>query len=98
MKTNHIVLPISALKGEATTVFDALADGRTVYVSKHGAVIAAFRPFDDIPATVAAAYVMPGADRGELTARKMAQAFRSQAVADAAAGLPSLVTKNHVIY
>jgi antitoxin (DNA-binding transcriptional repressor) of toxin-antitoxin stability system len=98
MKTNHIVLPISALKSETATLFDALAQGRTVYVSKHGAVIAAFRPFDDIPEAVAAAYVMPGADTAELTARDMAQAVPSRAVADAAAGLPSLVTKNHEIY
>ncbi len=96
--TDHIVLPVSALKPEATRVFDALAAGRTVYVSKHGNIVAAFRPFDDLPESVPAAYATPGAITSEITARDLQQAVPSKAVADAVDGLPSLVTKNHEIY
>ena len=98
MNTDRIVLPVSALKAEATSVFESLAAGRTVYVSRHGDIIAAFRPIDDVPVAVAATYVVPGVATAELTARAIQQAAPSQAVKDAAEGLPSLVTRDHDVY
>ena len=94
--TNRITLPVSALKTEATRVFDALAAGRTVYVSKHGKVVAAFRPY--VPMEVAATYVLPLVTTAEVTARSMQQAAPTRAVHDAESGLPSLVTRDRKVY
>ena len=41
---DYIVLPVSALKDQVTAVFDALKADKTVYVSNHGRIAAAFRP------------------------------------------------------
>lgn len=98
MTYDHITLPVSALKSQVTAVFSALAEGRTVYVSKYGDVVAAFRPIDELPEPVAAAYSIPGAETVELTARDMGRSVPSEAVTDAANGLPSLVTKDHEVY
>jgi hypothetical protein len=102
VSSSRIILPVSALKSESSRVFAALKDGRTVYVSKHGDIVAAFRPFLDVPASVAASvamtYVLPGQVAVEVTAREMGRAVPSRAVSEAAAGLPFLVTKNHDIY
>ncbi len=93
----HIVLPVSALKANATTIFDTLAAGRTVYVSKRGEVVAAFRPFEAVPEGIAAAYASP-LPAIELTARQLGREVPSAEVTEAAEGLPSLVTKNGRIY
>jgi hypothetical protein len=92
--SDYLVLPISALKAQASRVFDALAHGRTVYVSKHGEITAAFRPFEVVPEGIAAAYASPsGFAASEVTARQLGRAVPSAAIADAVGGLPSLVTK-----
>lgn len=94
---DHITLPVSALKKEAGRVFDALESGRTVYVSKYGEVVAAFRP--DVPADVRAAYALPHEmTPNELTARDMQRGVPTVAVNDAAAGLLSLLTRDHKVY
>lgn len=95
----HVVLPVSALKTNTTTVFDALAAGRTVYVSKRGEVVAAFRPFEAVPEAIAAVYASPTALSAiELTARQLGREVPSTEVTEAALGLPSLVTRNGRIY
>jgi antitoxin (DNA-binding transcriptional repressor) of toxin-antitoxin stability system len=93
----HVVLPVSALKANATTVFDTLAAGRTVYVSKRGEVVAAFQPFEAVPEGIAAAYASP-LPAIELTARQLGREVPSAEITEAAEGLPSLVTKNGRIY
>lgn len=92
----HITLPVSALKKEAGRVFDALTEGCTVYVSKYGEVVAAFRP--DVPGDLVAAYALPQLATNELTARDMQRGVPTAAVNDAAGGLPSLVTRDHKVY
>ena len=55
----YAVLPVSALKSKASFVFEELSAGRSVYVSRHGQVVAAFRPFEAVPKGVAAMYSSP---------------------------------------
>jgi len=101
LHAGHLVLPVSSLKNESRRVFDALTAGKTVYVSKHGKIRAAFRPYEAIPEGVAAAYASPGAPSlhmPEVTARDLGQSVPSKAVSDAAEGLPSLITKDRRLY
>jgi len=101
LHAGHLVLPVSSLKNESRLVFDALTAGKTVYVSKHGKICAAFRPYEAIPEGVAAAYASPGAPSlhmPEVTARDFGRSVPSKAVSDAAAGLPSLITKDRRLY
>lgn len=94
--SDHIILPVSALKSEVNRVFDALAAGRTVFVSRFGDVVAAFQP--DVPTEIAAAYALPHVDTAELSSRAMHQASPTRAVNEAVGGLPSLVTRDHKVY
>lgn len=94
----YTVLPVSALKAQATVVFDALKEGKTVYVTKHGRVGAAFRPYRYVPSSVAALRASPFVSLRTLTAREMGQSVPSAAVTAAAQGLPSLVEKESHIY
>jgi antitoxin (DNA-binding transcriptional repressor) of toxin-antitoxin stability system len=96
---SYLVLPVSTLKANASTVFDSLAAGRTVYVAKRGEVVAAFRPYEAVPEGVAAVYASPAAVSAiELTARQLGREVPSTEVSEAANGLASLVTKNGRIY
>lgn len=94
----YTVLPVSALKEQATVVFDALKDGKTVYVSKHGRIGAAFRPYRFVPAGVAALRSSPFLNLHTLTARAMGRGVPSTAITAAAHGIPSLVEKESHIY
>lgn len=94
----YTVLPVSALQDQASTVFEALDDGRTVYVSNRGKVVAAFRPYVSVPAAVAALYTSPNLDQPAVTSRDLRRGVKSSVVAEAAAGLPSLLFKDGRIH
>jgi hypothetical protein len=98
IEPGYTVLPVSALKEQATVVFDALKKGKTVYVSKHGRIGAAFRPYTFVPAGVAALHASPYLNLSTLTARDMGRGVPSMAVTEAAQGLPSIVEKESRIY
>jgi hypothetical protein len=98
VKPGYTVLPVSVLKNRATVVFDALKDGKTVYVSNRGRVVAAFRPYAFVPAGVAALHASPYLNVSRVTARDMLRSVPSAAITDAAHGLPSIVEKNGRVY
>jgi hypothetical protein len=90
---------VSRIKAESTPIFDALAHGRRVLVSKHGRVVAAIDPPDVIPHELIIDYALPG-DRhfAELSASDINQRSPSAAVAAALEGDRVYVTKDNVIY
>lgn len=95
----YIVLPVSALKEQVTTVFDTLQDDKIVYVSYRGRIVAAFRPYTFIPEGVLALHVSPILNFAyKVTARGIGRGVPSQAVKDAADGLPWIVEKDGHIY
>gem|GEM_PF-6523057 len=96
--SGHTVLPVSALKRDASMVFDSLKDGKTVYVSNRGRVVAAFRPYGFIPSGVLALHTSPYVNVATLSARDMQRGVPSSAVAEAAEGLPSIVEKSGRVF
>lgn len=96
---DYIVLPVSALKDQVTTVFDALKADKVVYVSNRGRIAAAFRPYTFVPEGVAALHVNPNLNLPfTVSARDMGRGVPSKQVSEAAAGLPSIVEKDRNIY
>ena len=98
-QTDYGPVPVSRFKPESTEIFDALATGRRVLVSKHGRVVAVIDPPHAVPQEFLAAYAVPG-DRvfAELTASDINQGSPSSAVAEAVGGSPSFVTKDREVY
>lgn len=99
MTEPSIVLPVSTLKAQANRVFAKLAEGTTVYVSKHGRVVAAFVPHEQVPRDVAASYTSPGRPNlAEVTSTAMMKCVPSREVSDATEGLPALATKDGKVF
>ena len=95
--SRDLVVPLSAVR--APSLFAALEEGRTVYVSRHGSVVSAFRPYDVVPDSLAALVSTPGPRRAPHVTPKLISEFGvSGVVGDAEAGLPALVTKNGHLY
>jgi hypothetical protein len=94
----YTVMPLSGLKKLHKELFDALRADKTVYVSKHGRVIAAFRPYAYVPESVAAVYASPNLELPTITARDIQRTSLSKPIAAAAAGLPAVVEKDSRIY
>ncbi|WP_396908173.1 hypothetical protein [Mycolicibacterium sp.] len=94
----HTVLPLSAVKSHVTTLFDSLKDDSTVYVSKHGRIVAAFWPLAFVPETVRSAYSSPHADLPTLTATEIGRNGPSDAISKAERGLPTVVGRDGRIY
>ncbi len=91
-------MPLSGVKKFHRELFDALNDNKTVFVSKHGRIVAAFRPYAYVPESVVAAYASPNLQLPVVTARDIQRTSLSQPVAAAAAGLPAVVEKDSRIY
>jgi hypothetical protein len=94
----YTVLPLSALKKLHKVLFEALKAEKTVYVSKHGRIVAAFRPYTYVPEGVAAVYASPNLDLPTITARDIQRTSLSKPIAAAAAWLPAVVEKDSRIY
>lgn len=94
----YTVLPLSALKNHVIDLFEALKAGTTVYISKHGEIVAAFRPHMYVPEGVAAVYTSPHLDPPAITAREIGRESLSQVIAEAAAGFPAVAMKENRIY
>lgn len=94
----YTVMPLSGLKKLNKELFEALLADKTVYVSKRGRVVAAFRPYTYVPERVAAVYASPNLDPPTITARDIQRTSLSKPIAAAAAGLPSVVEKDSRIY
>jgi hypothetical protein len=92
-------VPVSRIKAEATAIFDALARGRRVLVSKHGRVVAAIDPPRAVPPELLVDYVTPGEPvLDELTAQVINQGSPSAAVTASVEGSPHYVTKDSRVY
>lgn len=89
-------VPVSRIKPEAKTIFEALAAGRPVHVSRHGQVIAVIDPPATIPRDLLAEYAL-GDHVGlpELTATEINQGAPGSAILAAAAQGPRYVTRDH---
>ncbi|GAB88158.1 hypothetical protein [Gordonia rhizosphera] len=92
------VLPVSALKAQATAIFGALEVGRVIYVSKYGQIVAAFRPYALVPGDVAALRSSPNLDLATLSASNFSREGLSRQIAAAEAGLPCIVEKDGHVY
>lgn len=97
--TDYGPVPVSRIKAESTALFDALARGRSILVSKHGRVVAAIDPPRAIPPELLVYYAIPG-DRvlPELTASDINQGSPSAAVTASVEGSPRYVTKDNRVY
>lgn len=94
----YTVLPLSALKNHVIDLFEALKAGITVYISKRGQIVAAFRPHMYVPEGVAAVYTSPHLDLPTITAREIGRQSLSQVIAEAADGFPAVAMKDSRIY
>lgn len=94
MEPGYTVLPVSAVKTQATPIQEALLAGKTVYISNRGRVVAAFRPYSSIPDGVAALHASPFLNVSRITATDLQKSVPSTEITLAAGGLPSLVEKN----
>jgi antitoxin (DNA-binding transcriptional repressor) of toxin-antitoxin stability system len=92
-------IPISRLKDEGNNLFDALANGRRVLISRHGRVVAAIEPASvDRHTHQLAAFAVRAADApNEVTATDLNQGSPSEAVREAEQGRPSLLTRNRQV-
>lgn len=97
-ESGYTVMPLSALKKLHKELFEALRADKTVYVSKHGRIVAAFRPYGYVPESVVAAYASPNLELPTLSARDIQRTSLSKPVAEAEAGLPAVVEKDSRIY
>ena len=97
--TDYGPVPVSRIKSESAALFDALASGRRVLVSKHSRVVAAIDPPEAIPVELLVGYALPG-DRVlvELSASEINQGSPSAAVTASMQGSPSYVTKDGRVY
>lgn len=97
--TDYGPVPVSQLKAESGAIFDQLAAGRRVLVSKWGEIAAIIEPPTSSDVHALAAYARHGrADLQELTASDIANGSPSEAVRLAAAGTESYLTKNDQVY
>ncbi len=94
----YTVFPTAALKSHTRELFDALKAGKIVYVSKHGKIRAAFLPYGLVPAAVAKAHASPNLDTFSVSSADSWQGNLAKPLADAEAGLPSIVEKDRDIY
>ena len=97
-ESGYTVMPLSALKKLHKELFEALRADKTVYVSKHGRIVAAFRPYGYVPESVAAVYASPNLELPTITARDIQRTSLSKPVAEAEAGLPAVIEKDSRIY
>lgn len=94
MQPGYTVLPVSVVKTQATPILKALLEGKTVYISNRGRVVAAFRPYSSVPDGVAALHASPFLNVSRITATDLQKSVPSTEITLAAGGLPSLVEKN----
>ena len=64
-------IPVSQLKAESSSVFEALEQNRRVLISKRGVVVAVINPPTVDRVHEVAAYSLPGATRTELTSSEI---------------------------
>jgi hypothetical protein len=88
-------VPVSRIKPEAKTIFEALAVGRPVQISRHGQVVAVIDPPATIPQELLAEYAL-GDHVGlpELTATQINQGAPAAAIFAVAAHGPQYVTRD----
>lgn len=99
MSSDYGPVPVSRMKPESTRIFDALAGGRRVLISKNGQVAAVIDPPALVPRELLIDYAIP-VELGlpELTATDINQGSPSSAVTAAVEGSPYLVTRDHEVY
>jgi hypothetical protein len=87
-------IPVSRIKPEAKTIFEALAAGRPVHISRYGQVVAVIDPPATIPRELLAEYAL-GDHVGfpELTATEINQGAPASAILAVAAQGPRYVTR-----
>lgn len=92
-------LPVSRMKPESSLMFDALAEGRPVLISRWGQVVAVIHPSGALSDELLAGYVSGDlGELSELTAADINQRSPSRAVALALSGTPHYVTRDHRVY
>lgn len=94
-------VPISRIKDENSRLFNALQEGRSVSISRHGRVVAIIEPASlERHAYELAEYALPEADNDilELTASEIGQGSPSEFIRNAEAGRMSWVTRNNKVY
>jgi Bacterial RNA polymerase, alpha chain C terminal domain len=89
-------VPVSRIKPEAKTIFEALAAGRPVHISRYGQVVAVIDPPATIPRELLAEYAL-GDHVGfpELTATEINQGAPASAILGVVAQGPRYVTRKH---
>ena len=101
MTEDYGPVPVSRLKHESSSIFDALEAGRRVLISRSGKVVAAIEPASvERHALQLAGYAVthPGADIDELSATSIGQGSPSRAVRAAEEGRSTLVTRNNKVF
>lgn len=101
MTMDYGPVPVSQLKQESPAVFDALAAGRRVLISRSGKVVAAIEPPSiERHALQLAGYAVPHAGEAidELSATIIGQGSPSRWVRAAQEGRSTLVTRNNKVY
>jgi antitoxin (DNA-binding transcriptional repressor) of toxin-antitoxin stability system len=88
-------VPISQVKRELGSIFDALADQRQVAISRHGRIVALIHPIAEVPDETLLAFMRDGdGSVPELTATHINQSSPGPAVRAAEGGRSFLVTKD----
>jgi hypothetical protein len=92
-------IPVSRIKPEAKTIFEVLAAGRPVHISRYGQVAAVIDPPAAIPQELLADYAV-GDPAGfpELTATEINQGSPASAVLAAVEDGPRYVTRKHRVH
>jgi hypothetical protein len=92
-------IPVSRIKPEAKTIFEVLAAGRPVHISRYGQVAAVIDPPAAIPQELLADYAV-GDHAGfpELTATEINQGSPASAVLAAVEDGPRYVTRKHRVH
>jgi hypothetical protein len=92
-------VPVSRIKPEAKTIFEVLAAGRPVHISRYGQVAAVIDPPAAIPQELLADYALGDhAGLPELTATEINQGSPAAAVLAAVEEGPRYVTRKHRVH
>lgn len=100
MSTDYGPVPISQFKAESGRIFDALARGKRVLISRYGRVVAAISPASAPEhASLLANFAVDYSDSvRELNASNIAQGSPAESIRLAERGVTSLLTRNSKVF
>lgn len=97
MAADYGPVPVSRLNGEATSIFEALRDGRRVLVSRRDTVEVVFTPSTAIPDVFLGAYALGEHVLPQVSLRRVSRENPSALLDELLTGPPQLLIRNEAI-